>query len=103
MKKEKTVKLKKILEYKAKIRDMSVKIEDLKNTEENNTHLRKRSEKQQLDLTSKTKEITNLKQKIINLEKTLKEIGTTSIEFQCQLEAGKESSEKDEELEKLIN
>ena len=43
-------KAKKIIEYKAKIYDMSVKIEDLKKTEENNTHLRKRSEKQQLDL-----------------------------------------------------
>ena len=43
-------KAKKIIEYKAKIYDMSVKIEDLTKTEENNTHLRKRSEKQQLDL-----------------------------------------------------
>ena len=53
---------------------MSMKIEDLKNTEENNTHLRKRSEKQQLDLASKTKEMTNLKQQIINLEKILKKL-----------------------------
>ena len=42
-------KVKKIVEYKAKIHDMSVKIEDLKNTEENNTHSRKKSEKQQLE------------------------------------------------------
>ena len=68
--------VKKIIEYKAKIHhEMSVKIENLKNTEENNTHLRKKSEKQQLlDLASKTKEITNLKQQIINLEKLLKKL-----------------------------
>ena len=65
-------KVKKIIEYKAKIHDMCVKIEDLKNTEENNIHLRKKSEKQQLDLASKTKENTNLKQQIINLEKISK-------------------------------
>ena len=69
-------KVKKIIEYKAKIHhDMSVKIENLKNTEENNTHLIKMSEKQQLlDLASKTKEITNLKQQIINLEKLVKKL-----------------------------
>ena len=48
---------------------MSAKIEDLKNTEENNNHLRKRSEKQWLVLASKTREITNLKQQIINFRK----------------------------------
>ena len=68
------MKLQKVIEYKAEIHNMFVKIEDLKNTEENNTHLRKKSEKQQLDLASKTKEITNLKQQIMNLEKILKKL-----------------------------